>query len=64
MTDTEKRSWITTIEDAASRVSALCGPNTVDFILSKYGVRSVEELKPSQFHMVYSDLSALETNYD
>lgn len=64
MTDTEKRSWITTLEDAASRVSALCGPDIVDFILSEYGVRSIDELKPSQFHMVYSDLSVVETNYD
>ena len=62
MTEVEKRNWLDNILQSAYIVSSAIGEETVRQILQKYGADSVEELNPSQYPYVFSELYAVEVD--
>ena len=59
MTRDERNNWLINIENTAAEVAANIGHETVDFILSKYGAKSVYALKSSDLSEVFSELYAI-----
>lgn len=56
MTRDERNNWLINIENTAAEVAASVGQETVDFVLSKYGVKNVYALKSSDLSEVFSEL--------
>ena len=59
MTRDERNNWLINNENTAAEVAANVGPETVDFVLSKYGAKSVYTLKSSDLSEVFSELYAI-----
>lgn len=59
MTRDERNNWLINIENTAAEVAANIGQETVDFVLSKYGARSIYALKSSDLSDVFSELYAI-----
>lgn len=59
MTRDERNNWLTNIENTAAEVVANIGQETVDFVLSKYGAKSIYALKSSDLSEVFSELYAI-----
>ena len=59
MTRDERNNWLINIENTAAEVAANVGRETVDFVLSKYGAKSVYTLKSSDLSEVFSELYAI-----
>ena len=59
MTRSERNNWLINIENTAAEVAANVGQGTVDFVLSKYGARSIYALKSSDLSDVFSELYAI-----
>ena len=59
MTKVERQNWLNNIENTAAEVAANVGQETVDFVLSKYGARSIYALKSSDLSDVFSELYAI-----
>lgn len=59
MTRSERNNWLINIENTAAEVVANVGQETVDFVLSKYGARSIYALKSSELSDVFSELYAI-----
>lgn len=60
MTRAERDNWIINIENTASVIGAAIGAETVDFVLRKYGAKSIEEIASSDLAEVFSELYAIE----
>ncbi len=59
MTRSERNNWLINIENTAAEVAASVGQETVYFVLSKYGARSIYALKSSDLSDVFSELYAI-----
>lgn len=59
MTRDERNNWLINIENTAAEVAANVGQETVDFLLSKYGAKSVYALKSSDLSDIFSELYAI-----
>ena len=59
MTRDERNNWLINIENTAAEVAANVGQETVDFVPSKYGARSIYALKSSDLSDVFSELYAI-----
>lgn len=59
MTRDERNNWLINIENTAAEVAANVGQETVDFVLSKYGAKSVYALKSSDLSDIFSKLYAI-----
>lgn len=59
MTRDERNNWLINIENTAAEVASNVGQETVDFVLSKYSVKSIYALKSSDLSEVFSELYAI-----
>ncbi len=62
MTKSERTNWITNIENTASFIESEIGAETVDFVLKKYGAKSIDQIASSDLAEVYSELYAIEAD--
>lgn len=56
MTKTEKRNWMSNIENSSSIVAKKVGQKTVDFIFQKYGAKSIYDLNPCDYQEIWNEL--------
>lgn len=54
-----KESWLINLENVSCEVSKRLGSSSVDFVLSKYGVSSIEDLSDSDYPAVWDELSLM-----
>lgn len=59
MTRNERNNWLINIENTAAEVAANVGQETVNFVLNKYGVKSIYALESSDLSEVFSELYAI-----
>ena len=62
MTKDERENWIINIENSASTISSQVGSAAVDGVFHRYGAASIEDLNPSDYLEVFSDLYAIEAD--
>ena len=62
MTKSERENWLCNIQETATLVARQTGWGTVESILRRYGASSIEELRPSDYPAVFSDLYAVEAD--
>lgn len=62
MTRAERNNWIMNIENIASFIASEVGSETVNFVLEKYGVASIEQIETFDLSEVFSELYAIEAN--
>lgn len=62
MTRDERTNWITNIENTASFIASEIGAGTVNFVLEKYGAKSIEQIASSDLSEVFSELYAIEAD--
>ena len=62
MTTTDKENWLCNIQETATLVARQTSWETVKSVLRRYGASSIEELKPSDYPAVFSDLYAIEAD--
>lgn len=62
MTRQERENWIINIESCADRIREEIGDETVAFVLGKYGINNIGDLKPWQYSEVFNELYAIETD--
>ena len=62
MTKEEKLSWITSIESCADYIAEEMGYEVVRSVLEYHGAKSIEDLNPSQYSEVFSELYAIEAD--
>ena len=51
-----KQDWIINLENAAAEVTAFLGRETVQHVLQKYGVSTIEDLNPVHFSEAFDEL--------
>ncbi len=56
MTRIEKENWLCNIQNAAKKVAAIYGAETVIHILKKYDAHSIEGLSPVYYTEVFDEL--------
>lgn len=59
MTQADKDNWIFNIESAAAEVSQQLGSDEVEFVFMKYGATCIDDLAPSKYASVFSELEGL-----
>ena len=62
MTKEEKISWLTSIENSADNIAEELGYEVVRSVLEYHGAKSIEDLNPSQYSEVFSELYAIEAD--
>ncbi len=62
MTKQERNDWLINIENTASFISSEIGNEAVDFVLEKYGAKSIEQIASSDLSEVFSELYAIESD--
>lgn len=62
MTKSERRNWIINIENSAAAVESCLGSAVVKSVFERYGVHEIQDLNPSDFPNVFSDLYAIEVD--
>ena len=62
MTKGERENWITNIENSASTISSQLGSAVVDGVFQKFGAHSIEDLSPSDYQEVFSELFIIEAD--
>lgn len=62
MTKAERANWIANIENTASFIESEIGTETVDFVLEKYRVKTIEQIASSDLSGVFSELYAIEAD--
>ncbi|MDY6325366.1 MAG: hypothetical protein SPL99_09965 [Catonella sp.] len=62
MTRDERNNWIANIENTASFIEMEIGAETVDFVLGKYGAKSVEQISSSDLPDVFNELYVIEAD--
>ena len=62
MTRSERNNWLINIENTAAEVATNVRQETVDFVLNKYGAKSVYALKSSDLSDVFSELYTIESD--
>ena len=64
MTKTERRNWITNIENSAANVESQLGSAVVKSVFERYGAHSIKDLSPCYFPDVFGELYAIEADLD
>ena len=59
---TKKDDLYINLENIATEVSQQLGSEEVEFLFMKYGATSIDELNPSDYSSVFSELEALLNN--
>lgn len=59
---TEQENLLTNIRNDAAEVSQQLDSNEVEFIFMKYGATSLDDLDPSDYSSVFSELEALQND--
>ena len=59
---TKKDDLYINLENIATEVSQQLGSEEVEFVFMKYGATSIDELNPSDYSSVFSELEALLNN--
>lgn len=62
MTRAERENWIINIDNTASVIETAIGAGTVDFVLRKYGAKSIDDISDSDLSEVFSELYAIEAD--
>lgn len=62
MTKDERNNWIVNIENTASFIESEIGAETVNFVLEKYGAKSIEQIASSDLSDVFNELYAIEAD--
>ena len=62
MTRTEKDNWLCNLENTAGIVGEQIGWEIVSFVLQRYNVTCIEQLNPSDYQNVFSELYAIEAD--
>ncbi len=62
MTRKERSNWITNIENTASFIESEIGTETVNYVLEKYGAKSIEQIASSDLSEVFNELYAIEAD--
>ena len=62
MTKTERANWLDNIYSTADAVTKQASRETVLSVLKRYGAASIEDLNPSDYLEVFSDLYAIEAD--
>lgn len=56
MSNEEQLNWLINIENAAAEVAKKYDSNTVLFVFKKYGTQQPDDLSPSDYSTVFSEL--------
>ena len=59
---TEQENLLINLENAIAEVSQQLGSEEVEFVLMKYGATCIDDLDPSDYSSVFSELDALLNN--
>ena len=59
MTTSEKRMWLTNIENAADAVAAEYGSVVAKSVFQRYGARGTYDLSPCYYSEVFADLELI-----
>ena len=59
MTKSEKRMWLTNIENAADAVAAEYGSVVAKAVFQRYGARGTYDLSPCYYSEVFADLELI-----
>ena len=62
MTKQERNDWLINIENTASFIESEIGTETVNFVLEKYGAKSIKQIASSDLSGVFSELYAIEAD--
>ena len=62
MTGFERENLIISIENSAAYIASENKPETVNFVLEKYGAASIEQIASSDLSEVFSELYAIEAD--
>ena len=62
MTKSERENWIMNIENVAEYVASKMGAGEVAWILEMHNAKSIENLHPSEYEAVYSELHQREAD--
>lgn len=62
MTRDERNNWIANIENTASYIESEIGAETVNFVLEKYGAKSIDQIASSDLSDVFGELYAIEAD--
>ena len=62
MTKSERENWLCNIQETATAVARQTSWRTVKSVLRRYGASSIEELRPSDYPAVFSELYAIEAD--
>ena len=64
MTSYERKNWIINIENSATAVESCLGKTIVKSIFERYGAHEIQDLSPSDFSNVFSDIYAIEVDME
>lgn len=62
MKKSERKNWITNIENSAAAISDQLGPAVVDSIFKRYGAHGLWDLNPVHLPDVFSELYTIEAD--
>ena len=62
MSSSEKEMWESSIEDAASRVTAEYGSAVAASVFERHGAHNFEDLSPIYYSEVFADLQQIATD--
>ena len=64
MTKSERKNWLINIENSAATVESCLGSAVVKSVLERFGAHSIQDLNPSNYSEVLSELYAIEADLD
>lgn len=64
MTKSERRNWLINIENSAATVESYLGSEVVKSVFERFGAHSIQDLNPSNYSEVFSELYAIEADLD
>lgn len=59
MTKSEKKMWLTNIENAADAVAAEYGSEVAQSVLQRYDAHGIHDLSPCYYNEVFADLELI-----
>lgn len=59
MTKSEKRMWLTNIENAADAVATEYGSEIAESVFQRYGAHGIYDLSPCYYSEVFADLEQI-----
>lgn len=62
MTKSDKENWLINIENTAAEVADMYGYKVVESVFQRFQAKCIEELNPSDYPAVFSELYAIEVD--